>query len=130
MDKPKIKTLHVYTNLIMMSEILSAALWMNDGDEEEKEIATDLLNALLIRVRGFIKDIETEQWGGVNMANNLRAFRINGRAVNKRGLTVGINYEVKATSDRNAVAEANRLAIDEGLKHIRIVYVLEAATHE
>lgn len=63
------------------------------------------------------------------MSNTRRAFRINGRAVNKRGLTVGINYEVKATSDRNAVKEANRLAIDEGLKHIRIVYVLEAVSH-
>lgn len=59
-----------------------------------------------------------------------RTFRINGRAVNKRGLTVGINYDVTATSDRNAVAEANRLATTNGLKHIRIVYVREGVRHE
>lgn len=59
-----------------------------------------------------------------------RTFRINGRAVNKRGLTVGINYDVTATSDRNAVAEANRLATANGLKHIRIVYVREGVSHE
>lgn len=59
-----------------------------------------------------------------------RTFRINGRAVNKRGLTVGINYDVTATSDRNAVAEANRLATTNGLKLIRIVYVREGVSHE
>lgn len=59
-----------------------------------------------------------------------RTFRINGRAVNKRGLTVGINYDVTATSDRNAVAEANRMATTNGLKHIQIVYVREGVSHE
>lgn len=59
-----------------------------------------------------------------------RTFRINGRAVNKRGLTVGINYDVTATSDRNVVAEANRMATTNGLKHIRIVCVREGVSHE
>ncbi|EAY3715488.1 hypothetical protein FGS56_10410 [Salmonella enterica] len=59
-----------------------------------------------------------------------RTFRINGRAVNKRGLTVGINYDVTATSDRNAVAEANCLATTNGLKHIRIVYVREGVSRD
>lgn len=63
------------------------------------------------------------------MHNKLKTFRINGRAVNKRGLTVGINYDVTATSDRNAVAEANRLATANGLKHIRIVYVREGVSN-
>ncbi|EBQ4836482.1 hypothetical protein T061_17105 [Salmonella enterica subsp. arizonae] len=64
------------------------------------------------------------------MSNTRKTFRINGRAVNKRGLTVGINYDVTATSDRNAVAEANRLATTNGLKLIRIVYVREGVSHE
>ncbi|EKS3671552.1 hypothetical protein QL374_004207 [Salmonella enterica] len=59
-----------------------------------------------------------------------KTFRVNGWGVNKRGLTVGINYDVTATSDRNAVAEANRLATTNGLKHIRIVYVREGVSHD
>ncbi|EAN8506663.1 hypothetical protein GNM54_14015 [Salmonella enterica] len=59
-----------------------------------------------------------------------RTFRVNGWGVNRRGLTVGINYDVTATSDRNAVAEANRLATTNGLKHIRIVYVREGVSRD
>ncbi|EBW2619872.1 hypothetical protein DIR59_13585 [Salmonella enterica subsp. enterica serovar Muenchen] len=64
------------------------------------------------------------------MLNERRTFRINGRGVNKRGLTVGINYDVTATSDKDAVAEASRLATINGLKHIRIVYVHEGVNRD
>lgn len=59
------------------------------------------------------------------MSNRLKIFRINGRAVNKRGLTVGITQDVTATSDKEAVAEVTRLTTVKGFSHIRIVLVRE-----
>ncbi|ECF5936649.1 hypothetical protein FNI43_17275 [Salmonella enterica subsp. diarizonae] len=59
------------------------------------------------------------------MLNKLKTFRINGRAVNRRGLTVGINYDVTATSDKEAVAEVIGLTTVKGFSHIRIVLVRE-----
>ncbi|EAS0615603.1 hypothetical protein E8Q24_25315 [Salmonella enterica] len=59
------------------------------------------------------------------MHNQLKTFRINGRAVNKRGLTVGITQDVTATSDKEAVAEVTRLTTVKGFSHIRIVLVRE-----
>ncbi|EBC1279113.1 hypothetical protein G6T08_002049 [Salmonella enterica] len=59
------------------------------------------------------------------MSNQLKTFRINGRAVNKRGLTVGITQNVTATSDKEAVAEVTRLTTVKGFSHIRIVLVRE-----
>ncbi|EAN5731443.1 hypothetical protein EJD04_00625 [Salmonella enterica] len=53
----------------------------------------------------------------------LKTFRINGRAVNGRGLTVGITQDVTATSDKEAVAEVIRLTTVKGFSHIRIVLV-------
>ncbi|HGP2813740.1 TPA: hypothetical protein ACLGW6_001875 [Salmonella enterica] len=59
------------------------------------------------------------------MPEQLKKFRINGRAVNKRGLTVGITQDVTATSDKEAVAEVTRLTTVKGFSHIRIVLVRE-----
>lgn len=59
------------------------------------------------------------------MLNERRTFRINGRAVNRRGLTVGITQDVTATSDKEAVAEVIRLTTVKGFSHIRIVLVRE-----
>ncbi|ECC0573793.1 hypothetical protein FMO87_19535 [Salmonella enterica] len=59
------------------------------------------------------------------MSNQLKTFRINGRAVNKRGLTVGITQDVTATSDKEAVAEVTHLTTVKGFSHIRIVLVRE-----
>ncbi|EOV0287730.1 hypothetical protein ACOIPX_001085 [Salmonella enterica] len=59
------------------------------------------------------------------MSNQLKTFRINGRAVNKRGLTVGITQDVTATSDKEAVAEVTRLTTVKDFSHIRIVLVRE-----
>ncbi|EED4924783.1 hypothetical protein WP05_21370 [Salmonella enterica subsp. arizonae] len=59
------------------------------------------------------------------MHNQIKTFRINGRAVNKRGLTVGITQDVTATSDKEAVAEVTRLTTVKGFSHIRIVLVRE-----
>ncbi|ASD86213.1 hypothetical protein Q9W35_001733 [Salmonella enterica] len=60
-----------------------------------------------------------------NQINKLKTFRINGRAVNRRGLTVGITQDVTATSDKEAVAEVIRLTTVKGFSHIRIVLVRE-----
>ncbi|ECX8097619.1 hypothetical protein CQT90_20840 [Salmonella enterica] len=60
-----------------------------------------------------------------NQLNKLKMFRVNGRAVNKRGLTVGITQDVTATSDKEAVAEVIRLTTAKGFSHIRIVLVRE-----
>ncbi|EAO7488039.1 hypothetical protein G6T41_001755 [Salmonella enterica] len=60
-----------------------------------------------------------------NKLNKLKMFRVNGRAVNKRGLTVGITQDVRATSDKEAVAEVIRLTTVKGFSHIRIVLVRE-----
>ncbi|EKC8736656.1 hypothetical protein OQE25_004488 [Salmonella enterica] len=59
------------------------------------------------------------------MSNHLKTFRVNGRAVNRRGLTVGITQDVTATSDKEAVAEVIRLTTVKGFSHIRIVLVRE-----
>ncbi|EBV5083845.1 hypothetical protein ID80_000609 [Salmonella enterica subsp. enterica serovar Ball] len=59
------------------------------------------------------------------MPELLKTFRIHGRAVNKRGLTVGITQDVTATSDKEAAAEVTRLTTAKGFSHIRIVYVRE-----
>ncbi|EDX0048013.1 hypothetical protein IC374_001834 [Salmonella enterica] len=61
----------------------------------------------------------------LNERNKLKTFRINGRGVNKRGLTVGITQDVRATSDKEAVAEVIRLTTVKGFSHIRIVLVRE-----
>ncbi|EGB0327497.1 TPA: hypothetical protein ACIVON_001435 [Salmonella enterica subsp. enterica serovar Poona] len=63
----------------------------------------------------------------INQINQLKTFRINGRAVNKRGLTVGITQDVQATSDKEAVAEVIRLTTLKGFpaSYIRIVLVRE-----
>lgn len=61
----------------------------------------------------------------LNERNKLKTFRINGRAVNRRGLTVGITQDVRATSDKEAVAEVIRLTTVKGFSHIRIVLVRE-----
>ncbi|EAP4322071.1 hypothetical protein FH986_12515 [Salmonella enterica] len=61
----------------------------------------------------------------LNKLNKLKMFRVNGRAVNKRGLTVGITQDVTATSDKEAVAEVIRLTTAKGFSHIRIVLVRE-----
>ncbi|EHI7336379.1 hypothetical protein J9D77_002834 [Salmonella enterica] len=61
----------------------------------------------------------------INRLNKLKTFCVNGRAVNKRGLTVGITQDVTATSDKEAVAEVIRLTTAKGFSHIRIVLVRE-----
>ena len=55
----------------------------------------------------------------------LKIFRVNGRAVNRRGYTVGITQNVSATSDKEAVAEVIRLSTILGFSQIRIVLVCE-----
>lgn len=52
-------------------------------------------------------------------------FRITGYAVNKRGLTVGIGYEITSSDTRTAKAHALLQAQREGLSYVRIIRVQE-----
>lgn len=54
-------------------------------------------------------------------------FRITGYAMNKRGLTVGLRYEVTSSDTKAAKAHAMLQAQCEGLLHIRILRVQEVA---
>lgn len=76
-------------------------------------------------------------WFGITSAFSLVAsvwrwlmrnyFRITGYAVNKRGLTVGIGYDITSSDTRTAKAHAMLQAQRDGLIHIRILRVQEVA---
>ncbi|AXZ46908.1 hypothetical protein AM363_08055 [Citrobacter freundii] len=52
-------------------------------------------------------------------------FHITGYGVNKRGLTVGINYRLISSCSREATAHAINKAQHEGLSDIRITRIME-----
>lgn len=54
-------------------------------------------------------------------------FRITGYAVNKRGLTVGIGYQLTSSDTKTAMAHAVLQAQREGLSHVRITRAQEVA---
>ncbi|HBR1772176.1 TPA: ash family protein [Klebsiella pneumoniae] len=54
-------------------------------------------------------------------------FRITGYAVNKRGLTVGIGYQLISSDTKTATAHAVLQAQREGFRHVRITRVQEVA---
>ncbi|MBM2799362.1 ash family protein [Klebsiella pneumoniae] len=54
-------------------------------------------------------------------------FRITGYAVNKRGLTVGIGYQLISSDTKTATAHAVLQAQREGLSHVRITRVQEVS---
>lgn len=56
--------------------------------------------------------------------NDSEKFSINGRELNHCGLTVGFNYNLTATSVKNAVDKARRQATENGIRHVQIVYVI------
>lgn len=74
-------------------------------------------------------------WFGITSAFSLVAsvwrwlmrnyFRITGYAVNKRGLTVGIGYQLISSDTKTATAHAVLQAQREGLSHVRITRVQE-----
>ncbi|WP_436799169.1 ash family protein [Klebsiella oxytoca] len=74
-------------------------------------------------------------WFGITSAFSLVAsvwrwlmrnyFRITGYAVNKRGLTVGIGYDITSSDTKAAKAHAMLQAQRDGLVHIRILRVQE-----
>ncbi|WP_445614907.1 ash family protein, partial [Klebsiella pneumoniae] len=76
-------------------------------------------------------------WFGITSAFSLVAsvwrwlmrnyFRITGYAVNKRGLTVGIGYQLTSSDTKTATAHAVLQAQREGLSHVRITRVREVA---
>ena len=76
-------------------------------------------------------------WFGITSAFSLVAsvwrwlmrnyLRITGYAVNKRGLTVGIGYQLTSSDTKTAMAHAVLQAQREGLSHVRITRVQEVA---
>ncbi|HAK8509438.1 TPA: hypothetical protein H2W85_000916 [Salmonella enterica] len=56
-----------------------------------------------------------------------KPFMTHGRAVNKRGLTVGIHYGVQATSRAEVVNAAMQAAERDGYSYVRITAVVEVA---
>ncbi|EMB3264138.1 MAG: hypothetical protein E7H22_02600 [Klebsiella michiganensis] len=54
-------------------------------------------------------------------------FRITGYAVNKRGLTVGIGYQLTSSDTKTATTHAVLQAQREGLSHVRITRVQEVS---
>ncbi|HHS9849269.1 TPA: ash family protein [Klebsiella michiganensis] len=76
-------------------------------------------------------------WFGITSAFSLVAsvwrwlmrnyFRITGYAVNKRGLTVGIGYQLTSSDTKTAMAHTVFQAQREGLSHVRITRVQEVA---
>ncbi|EPO6591168.1 hypothetical protein ACUDO6_002231 [Enterobacter roggenkampii] len=54
-------------------------------------------------------------------------FHITGYGVNKRGLTIGINYRIASSSMREAKAHAMNKAQHEGLTSVRITRVMEVS---
>ncbi|MBL5942674.1 hypothetical protein JBO44_04865 [Enterobacter asburiae] len=58
----------------------------------------------------------------------LNYFHITGYGVNKRGLTIGINYRIASSNMREAKAHAMNKAQYEGLTSVRITRVISPAT--
>ncbi|WP_294900516.1 hypothetical protein [Tatumella sp. UBA2305] len=52
-------------------------------------------------------------------------FDVRGYAVNKRGLTVGINYQIVSSDVKHATAHAMKQAQQEGFTQIRIAKTKE-----
>lgn len=48
----------------------------------------------------------------------MRNYRVSGYAVNRRGHTVGIHYDVPATNTEQASANALRQAVADGYRYI------------
>lgn len=59
----------------------------------------------------------------------LKTYRIAGYAVNKRGNTLGIQFNINADTSTAAVAQTKQQATQDGYSHIRINYVREEANH-
>ncbi|HHL2709064.1 TPA: hypothetical protein ACQ39K_000552 [Yersinia enterocolitica] len=60
----------------------------------------------------------------------LKQYRVSGYAVNKRGNTMGIYFDVKAIDIDGAQDNALRLAVADGYRYIRITRTTaEEVTH-
>jgi hypothetical protein len=58
-------------------------------------------------------------------------FQVSGYAVNKRGNTVGIFYDVQSTSAKQAIIKAEKHAEEEGFRYIRLTRtILREVNHE
>lgn len=57
----------------------------------------------------------------------LKTFCIAGYAVNKRGNTLGIQFNINADTSAAAVEQAKQQATQDGYSHIRLNYVQEVS---
>ena len=50
----------------------------------------------------------------------LKHFQVSGYAVNKRGNTIGIFYDVQSTNAQQAMTKAEKRAEEDGFRYIRL----------
>jgi len=61
----------------------------------------------------------------------LKYFQVSGYAVNKRGNTIGIFYDVQSADGQQAVIEAEKRAEEDGFRYIRLTRtILQEVRHE
>ncbi|MGQ6588306.1 hypothetical protein ACUNEO_15925 [Serratia sp. IR-2025] len=61
----------------------------------------------------------------------LKYFRVSGYAVNKRGNTIGIFYDVQSTDTQQATIKAEKNAEEDGFRYIRLTRtILREVSHE
>ncbi|EQC0068482.1 hypothetical protein ACY0L0_002899 [Serratia marcescens] len=61
----------------------------------------------------------------------LKYFQVSGYAVNKRGNTIGIFYDVQSTSAEQAIIKVEQNAIEDGFRYIRLTRtILQEVRHE
>lgn len=59
----------------------------------------------------------------------LKYFRVSGYAVNKRGNTIGIFYDVQSTSAKRATIKAEKNAVEDGFRYIRLTRTILQEVH-
>lgn len=59
----------------------------------------------------------------------LKTFRVTGYTVNKRGLTVGFNYDISASNTKQAKEKALFACKTLHCKHTRITKTVEVTNH-
>lgn len=61
----------------------------------------------------------------------LKYFQVSGYAVNKRGNTIGIFYDVHSADDQQAIIEAEKRAEEDGFRYIRLTRtILQVVRHD
>lgn len=60
----------------------------------------------------------------------LKTYRVTGYTVNKRGLTIGFNYDISASNTKQAKEKALFACKMLHCKHTRITKIAEAVNHD